>query len=60
GIDGDTGKIVDMKEYGVCGPEAVKLQSIKKAIEVREETYLRAWICVLLTIFLVCLPSSCR
>ena len=34
GIDGDTGKIVDMKEYGVWEPEAVKLQSIKTAIEV--------------------------
>jgi T-complex protein 1 subunit gamma len=33
GIDGDTGKIVDMKEYGVWEPEAVKLQSIKTAIE---------------------------
>ena len=44
GIDGDTGKIVDMKEYGVWEPEAVKLQSIKTAIEVRKETYLRAWI----------------
>lgn len=35
GIDGDSGKIVDMKEYGVWEPEAVKLQSIKTAIEVR-------------------------
>jgi T-complex protein 1 subunit gamma len=34
GIDGDTGKLVDMKEYGVWEPEAVKLQSIKTAIEV--------------------------
>ncbi|KAF8477335.1 putative t-complex protein 1 gamma subunit [Kalaharituber pfeilii] len=33
GIDGDTGKVVDMKEYGVWEPEAVKLQSIKTAIE---------------------------
>ncbi|KFY46194.1 hypothetical protein V494_00567 [Pseudogymnoascus sp. VKM F-4513 (FW-928)] len=33
GIDGDTGKLVDMKEYGVWEPEAVKLQSIKTAIE---------------------------
>ena len=34
GIDGDTGKVVDMREYGVWEPEAVKLQSIKTAIEV--------------------------
>ncbi|KAK2738390.1 T-complex protein 1 subunit gamma [Myotisia sp. PD_48] len=33
GVDGDTGKIVDMREYGVWEPEAVKLQSIKTAIE---------------------------
>lgn len=33
GIDGDTGALVDMKEYGVWEPEAVKLQSIKTAIE---------------------------
>lgn len=35
GIDGDTGAVVDMKEYGVWEPEAVKLQSIKTAVEVR-------------------------
>lgn len=34
GVDGDTGAIVDMKEYGVWEPEAVKLQSIKTAVEV--------------------------
>ena len=34
GIDGDKGTLVDMKEYGVWEPEAVKLQSIKTAIEV--------------------------
>jgi T-complex protein 1 subunit gamma len=34
GINGDTGAIVDMKEYGVWEPEAIKLQSIKTAIEV--------------------------
>jgi T-complex protein 1 subunit gamma len=33
GINGDTGKIVDMKEYGVWEPTAVKLQSIKTAVE---------------------------
>ncbi len=34
GINGDTGTIVDMKEYGIWEPEAIKLQSIKTAIEV--------------------------
>lgn len=34
GLDGDSGKLVDMKEYGVWEPEAVKLQSIKTAVEV--------------------------
>ncbi|KAF3935907.1 hypothetical protein ABW20_dc0105530 [Dactylellina cionopaga] len=33
GINGDTGKIIDMHEYGVWEPEAVKLQSLKTAIE---------------------------
>ncbi|RPA81120.1 T-complex protein 1 subunit gamma [Ascobolus immersus RN42] len=33
GVDGETGKVVDMKDYGVWEPEAVKLQSIKTAIE---------------------------
>ena len=33
GIDGDTGKIVDMRELRVWEPEAVKLQSIKTAVE---------------------------
>ncbi|KAI3341272.1 T-complex protein 1 [Ustulina deusta] len=33
GINGDTGTIVDMKEYGIWEPEAIKLQSIKTAIE---------------------------
>ncbi|KAI9872982.1 MAG: T-complex protein 1 subunit gamma [Pleopsidium flavum] len=33
GIDGDKGTLVDMKEYGVWEPEAVKLQSIKTAVE---------------------------
>jgi len=33
GVDGDTGELVDMKEYGVWEPEAVKLQSIKTAVE---------------------------
>ena len=34
GIDGDKGNLVDMREYGVWEPEAVKLQSIKTAVEV--------------------------
>ncbi len=34
GIDGDKGTLVDMREYGVWEPEAVKLQSVKTAIEV--------------------------
>ncbi|KAI9848387.1 MAG: T-complex protein 1 subunit gamma [Sclerophora amabilis] len=33
GIDGDKGTLVDMASYGVWEPEAVKLQSIKTAIE---------------------------
>ena len=37
GIDGDKGTVVDMKEYGVWEPEAVKLQSIKTAVEVRPD-----------------------
>lgn len=34
GINGDTGSLADMKEYGVWEPQAIKLQSIKTAIEV--------------------------
>jgi T-complex protein 1 subunit gamma len=33
GVDGDEGKIVDMKDYGVWEPIAVKQQSIKTAVE---------------------------
>ncbi|KAI0011747.1 T-complex protein 1 [Xylariaceae sp. FL0662B] len=33
GINGETGTIVDMQEYGIWEPEAIKLQSIKTAIE---------------------------
>lgn len=33
GIDGDAGKVVDMKDLGVWEPQAVKLQSIKTAVE---------------------------
>lgn len=39
GIDGDKGTIVDMREYGVWEPEAIKLQSIKTAIEVSVSRY---------------------
>ena len=34
GVDGDTGKVVDMRKYGCWEPEAVKMQSIKTAVEV--------------------------
>ncbi|KAA6410222.1 MAG: t-complex gamma subunit (Cct3) [Lasallia pustulata] len=33
GVDGYKGGLVDMREYGVWEPEAVKLQSVKTAIE---------------------------
>ncbi|CAK7274955.1 T-complex protein 1 subunit gamma [Sporothrix epigloea] len=33
GINGDTGTLADMNEYGVWEPEAIKVQSIKTAIE---------------------------
>ncbi|KAF1809789.1 putative t-complex protein 1 gamma subunit [Eremomyces bilateralis CBS 781.70] len=33
GVDGDKGIIADMKEYGVWEPQAVKMQSIKTAVE---------------------------
>ena len=33
GVDGEEGKIVDMHKYGIWEPEAVKLQSIKTAVE---------------------------
>ena len=33
GIDGDTGDVVDMVDYGVWEPELVKSQSIKTAVE---------------------------
>ncbi len=38
GINGDTGALADMKEYGVWEPEAIKVQSVKTAIEVRTVT----------------------
>ncbi|KAI8647117.1 T-complex protein 1 subunit gamma [Parasitella parasitica] len=33
GIDGEAGKVVDMKDYGIWEPTAVKVQTIKTAIE---------------------------
>ncbi|KNC77057.1 T-complex protein 1 subunit gamma [Sphaeroforma arctica JP610] len=33
GVDGETGKLVDMKDLGVWEPLAVKLQTVKTAIE---------------------------
>ncbi|KAF2399696.1 t-complex protein-like protein 1 subunit gamma [Trichodelitschia bisporula] len=33
GIDGDAGRVVDMTEYGVWEPMAVKQQSVKTAVE---------------------------
>ncbi|KAK5108539.1 T-complex protein 1 subunit gamma [Meristemomyces frigidus] len=33
GIDGEAGKVVDMKELGVWEPQAIKLQSLKTAVE---------------------------
>ncbi|EPQ65878.1 Subunit of the cytosolic chaperonin Cct ring complex [Blumeria graminis f. sp. tritici 96224] len=53
GINGDNGKLVDMKEYSVWEPEAVKLQSIKTAVEARFSQKM-SWY-NLLTSKLVCL-----
>ncbi len=39
GVDGDTGKVVDMKEYGLYESAAVKIQTLKTAIEVRPPLY---------------------
>lgn len=44
GINGDTGALVDMKDYGVWEPEAIKVQSLKTAIEVCFEL-LSAFVC---------------
>jgi len=33
GIDGDSGKVVDMKTYGIWEPMVIKEQSIKTAVE---------------------------
>jgi T-complex protein 1 subunit gamma len=34
GVDGDTGKVVDMKVYGLMESASVKIQTLKTAIEV--------------------------
>lgn len=34
GVDGNTGKVVEMKEYGLYESAAVKIQTLKTAIEV--------------------------
>ena len=33
GIDGTTGKLVDMEEFGIWEPFSVKIQTIKTAVE---------------------------
>ena len=45
GIDGDKGSLVDMREYGVWEPEAVKLQSIKTAVEVCGRLLIAVLVC---------------
>ena len=40
GVDGDTGKMTDMKEYGLLESASVKIQTLKTAIEVRSTTLL--------------------
>ena len=35
GVDGESGKLVDMKDLGVWEPYSVKVQTIKTAIEVQ-------------------------
>lgn len=64
GINGDEGTIVDMNDYGVWEPEAIKLQSIKTAIEVRNPIlsftsgyYYRVHLANL-QFHLVCLPAA--
>ena len=36
GVNGETGTLVDMKELGIWEPLAVKLQTYKTAVEVRQ------------------------
>lgn len=34
GVDGDTGKVTDMRTYGLLESASVKIQTLKTAIEV--------------------------
>ncbi|KAL8831669.1 MAG: hypothetical protein Q9170_005192 [Blastenia crenularia] len=51
GVDGFNGTLVDMKQYGTWEPEAVKLQSIKTAIEAA---------CLLLRVDDICSAKSAK
>ncbi len=39
GIDGETGQLVDMNKFGIWEPIAVKMQTIKTAIEVKSSCF---------------------
>jgi T-complex protein 1 subunit gamma len=43
GINGDTGTLADMKDYGIWEPQAIKNQSIKTAIEVSHPSSSVSW-----------------
>ena len=61
GLNGESGELVDMREYGVWEPEAVKLQSIKTAVEV--SSYCSPYSLYFTNIFLSLVrmsTSSCR
>lgn len=61
GLDGESGNLVDMKEYGVWEPEAVKLQSIKTAVEVSILTFSHTYYISLTCLSIVRMsPSPCR
>ena len=67
GIDGDTGKIVDMRKYGCWEPEVIKQQSIKTAIEVSNESLIRTTstdllqsACMLLRVDDICSAKSAK
>ena len=51
GINGDTGHLADMQEYGIWEPMAVKLQSIKTAVESA---------CLLLRVDDICAAKSAK
>jgi len=51
GVDGDAGKVVDMKTYGVWEPMAVKMQSVKTAVESA---------CLLLRVDDICAAKSAK